>query len=52
MRKYGIKEGTPTKGGRLVNNFEWTMCSNLFQYQLNLFLTWEELIHGVPKDLK
>jgi hypothetical protein len=57
MRKYNIKQGTPTcndKGeevGRIVANFEWTICFTLFKSRLIDFIVWQDLIGNIPKDL-
>lgn len=57
MRKHGIKQGTPShneKGeevGRLCNNFEWSMCKEMFIKSVGGFFTFEDLLGNVPKDL-
>lgn len=57
MRKYGIKEGMPSyneegkKVGRLVNNYEWTICKEMFINRVIEFFNWETLFSDAPKDL-
>jgi hypothetical protein len=54
MRKYGIKEGTITKNksGRVIANFEWTMCKHLFLDKLESEVKITSLLNDVPKDLQ
>lgn len=53
MREHGIKQGTKTKGGGvLMNNFEWTMCKELFLRIVYDKLNMRELLSDVPKDLR
>lgn len=51
MRKYGIKQGTKTKGGDILQcNPEWVMCEKLFQDRIDS--TYQLLsIFSCPKDL-
>lgn len=54
MRKHGIKQGEWNEsGGRITNNFEWTMCYTLFKevYQ-GQFLLSDLFGQGIPKDLR
>jgi len=52
MRKHGIKQGTWTKGGgRLVNNFEWSMCWESFRNHKILSLDLWLSMSTPPKDL-
>jgi hypothetical protein len=58
MRKHGIKQGTPTcndegeEVGRIVANFEWTMCYALFVKHITDFFTWEDIFSTkIPEDL-
>jgi hypothetical protein len=52
MRKHGIKQGTWTEGGgRLVSNFEWTMCLIAFRSHVNAKWDWAFLMGNTPKDL-
>jgi hypothetical protein len=59
MRKHGIKQGTPScndKGeevGIICDNFEWTMCKQLFLNRLSDFMNWEMIMTNIiPQDLK
>lgn len=54
MRKYGIKQGTWTKGktGRLVNNPEWVMCEELFWGQVSSMNHFDILLDTPPEDLQ
>lgn len=54
MRRHGIKEGTSDgKGGRIVCNYEWTMCMVLFIDRIEQFIRMASLFGkmGTPKDL-
>ena len=58
MRKYSIKQGTAnfnSKGeevSRSCNNYEWTICKELFLKQITLFIDWQDLFGSyIPKDL-
>ena len=55
MRKHGICEGTLTqnKKGRIINNYEWTMCRDLFIRRIQSDLDMADLLGDVtPSDLK
>lgn len=52
MRKHGIKEGTPSKNGRTVARYEWTMCFELFKEMLKSYFTVRTLLNDTPEDLK
>jgi len=52
-RKYGIKQGTKDGKGVLRNNFEWTMCWNLFiNVVIEFKIDWSDLLENTPKDLR
>lgn len=54
MRKYGIKQGTWSKGkkGRNCDEFEWTMFKELFMAQVTSQLTFADFLKDIPKDLQ
>lgn len=53
MEKHGIKQGEWTEGGgRLVANFEWTLCLTMFhEVRRNEFLLQDLFSEGMPKNL-
>lgn len=57
MKKHGIKQGTPSynnKGeeiGRTCDNFEWTICKEMFIRQGGSFIEFEMLFGNIPKEL-
>jgi len=52
MRKHKIKQGTKGRNGVLINNFEWTMCYELFLSRIEDYFRWcQFLADDVPKDL-
>ena len=52
MRRHGIKEGTKSGNGRIVSNFEWTMCKELFIQTLDGYLKMEFFGFKTPRDLE
>ena len=54
MRKYNINRGTRDKksGGIIQDNFEWTMCRQLFLSCVHDYYTTSSIFEGVPKDLE
>jgi hypothetical protein len=52
MRKYGIKQGTKSGNGILTNNFEWTMCVNLFVASITNSITLNQMMEDTPEDLR
>ena len=55
MRKHGICEGTLTKNknGRILNNFEWTMCKDLFVRKIQSDIEMAGLLGSLtPQDLE
>ena len=57
MAKHGIKQGTQSyndkgeESGILMNNFEWTMCHELFKTTIMNYFMWEGILK-VPKSLQ
>jgi len=51
MRKYNIKQGARTDSGICTNNYEWTICLDLFISQIISYLNWDGTV-GIPKDLE
>lgn len=53
MRKHGITQGewSQNGAGRIVSNFEWTACMNIFKESIMSWFFWRGLIEEVPKDL-
>lgn len=51
MRKHGIKEGEWSGGGRIVSNFEWTMCKALFLDTVMSNKNMSMLLGDTPNDL-
>lgn len=51
MRKHGIKQGTRNGNAITLNNFEWTMCFNLFIGRFDYELRFKSMIDGIPEDL-
>lgn len=53
MRKYFIKKGMKFGNGTLENNFEWTMCFNLFITRVKDKLELDDVFNRkIPKDLR
>lgn len=50
MRKHGIKKGTKDGNGVKMSNFEWTLCWNLFEKQIESHFMFDNLLR-CPKDL-
>ena len=57
MKKHNIKQGTPSfnedgkEVGRTCDNFEWTICKQLFIKQMEGFFELEMLFGNIPKEL-
>lgn len=55
MRKHGICQGTKNENGAGVtkNNFEWTICRELFISQITAHITMDDILGSqVPEDLQ
>jgi len=53
MRKHGIKRGTKSKDGSVLgNNFEWTICENLFLLRVQNLFMFDSALGNISKDLK
>lgn len=57
MKKHGIKQGTPSfndegkEVGRTCDNFEWTICKQMFIRQVESFFELDMLFGNIPKEL-
>jgi hypothetical protein len=53
MRKHGIYESEWNEDmtARTCNNFEWTMCRDMFFKKVTAFMEFGTLIDKTPKDL-
>ena len=51
MRKYGIKQCTKEGNGMLGDNYEWTMCVDLFISSISNTIHLENWFN-IPEDLK
>jgi len=57
MKKHGIKQGTPSfndegkEVGRTRDNFEWTICKQMFIKQVESFFELDMLFGNIPKEL-
>ncbi len=52
LRKHGIKKGRKSGNGIIMNNFEWTVCRELFLDRVRSFFEWREFdSDNTPKDL-
>lgn len=54
MQKHGIKQGEWTEdGGRICNNFEWTMCLTLFNHTIQTNNMLQDIVgENMPKSLE
>lgn len=57
MKKHGIKQGTPSfndegkEVGTTCDNFEWTICKQMFMERVQDFFEIEMLFGNIPKEL-
>ena len=58
MKKHGIKQGMPyfndegKEVGTTCDNYEWTICRELFFSRIEDFFVLENLLGNIPKDLR
>jgi hypothetical protein len=53
MRKYGIRQGTKSGNGVVCDNFEWSMCKELFLSRVRDYFEFDRfLLKAAPKDLQ
>lgn len=54
MRKYGIKRGTKKGNAISTNNFEWTLCEDLFLERMKESIGFEMslMFNKTPNDLR
>lgn len=53
MRKHGIKRGTKSKSGGIIqDNYEWTFSKALFQERVIDYFQMANIFDKLPKDLE